>query len=317
MALVGLAILSGCREMGELTAEELTEVEKETLDALSEELEEIESAQDESEEEFYEEVAEYNEKIRERRYETIVQYEGIIQEAEELKKVSPYIEEVFYNLGDLYYEEARDLYDDDAYRERMIRLLGPDPTAADPEVAGDGDIVIRTFKASMKAYQDLANYYIQVEERNRNLPPDAMRQQTKYFDDSFYNMGIVADELAIRDFTAFDLHRNDSLENFLILIDRFPESEYAPEVMQRIGRIYFERNDFANAIKYFSQVQPGEFQYYKAMYLKAWSHFLNQEFEQSVADFFNVLDLFGQMAIESEDGAKIAEIHYEECAEYC
>jgi tetratricopeptide (TPR) repeat protein len=316
--LVGFTILSGCRETtGELTAEELTEIEKETLDALAEELEDIERAQRETEEEFYEQVAEYNEKIRERRHETIEQYKMIIEEAEELDNISPYLEEVYYNLGDLYYEEAKDLYEDDAYRERMIRVHGPDPTAADPEAASDGDIVIRTFKASMKAYQDLANYYIQVEERNRSLPPDAMRQPTKYFDDSYYNMGVVADELAIRDFTAFDLHRNDSLENFLHLLENFPESDYAAEVKQRVGRIYFERNDFDNAIKYFSQVQPGEFQYYKALYLKAWSHFLNTQYEEAVTDFFRVLDLFDEMSAESEEGAKIAEIHYEECAEYC
>ncbi|OGD74475.1 MAG: hypothetical protein A2Y64_01850 [Candidatus Coatesbacteria bacterium RBG_13_66_14] len=316
--LAAAAFLPGCIPSdGELTAEELTEVEKETLDSLAKELEEIEDAQQETEEEFYEEVAEYNEKIRVQRHESIARYEEIVKEAEELDKTSPYLEEVFYNLGDLYYEEAKDLYEDDAYRERVLSSSTPEPTAADTEPVGDSDIVIRIFKMSMKAYQDLANYYIQVEERNRNLPPGAIPQSTKYFDDAFYNMGVVADELSIRDYAAFDLHRTDSLENFLLLLDRFPDSSYSAEVRQRIGRIYFERNDFTNAIKYFSQVQPGEFQYYKAMYLKAWSYFLNQEYGEAVTNFFEVLDLFDQMSAESEEGAKIAEIHYEECAEYC
>ena len=81
--LAAAAFLPGCIPSdGELTAEELTEVEKETLDSLAKELEEIEDAQQETEEEFYEEVAEYNEKIRVQRHESIARHEEIVKEAE-------------------------------------------------------------------------------------------------------------------------------------------------------------------------------------------------------------------------------------------
>jgi hypothetical protein len=146
------AFLPGCVPSdGELTAEQLTEVEKETLGSLADELSDIEETQQRTEEDFYSEVADFNEKIRVQRHESIARYEEIVKESEELDKTSPYLEEVFYNLGDLYYGEAKDLYEDDAYRERVLASSTPEPTAADTEPVGDSDIVIRTFKKSMKA----------------------------------------------------------------------------------------------------------------------------------------------------------------------
>ncbi|HDR06664.1 MAG TPA: tetratricopeptide repeat protein, partial [Candidatus Coatesbacteria bacterium] len=317
LVLAGSALFVGCMPDGELTAEELTEVEKQTLEALAKELKEIERSQAQTEEEFYSNVREFNVKIRDKRAEAIAHYEGIIAEAEETDQSSPYLEEVYYNLGDMYYALAKDLHYNDEFREASLAALAAGRPAANGESPASPDIVVGTFKRSMKAYQDLVNYYIKMEERNRNLPPDAEKRVPRYYPDAYYNMGVVAEELSNLDFTAFDLHRQDSLENFLALLSRFPTSSYAAEVRQRIGRIYFERNDFTNAIKYFSQVQPGDFQYYKALYLKAWSHFLNQEYREAVSDFFNVLDLLEQMAAESEEGQKIAALHYEECAEYC
>ncbi|MCD4732920.1 tetratricopeptide repeat protein, partial [bacterium] len=315
------SFLAGCgttaTQETEIPAEDLTEVEKETLESLQADEANLLEATDDNEEWYAGEKSEFLEKIRARREESIEQMRQIVAENEERARYNPYQEDVLFDLADLYYELAKDADLNLDYREEVALTLRPDPTAADPDVSTPNDPVVYYYKQAFKTYQDLANYYQIVESRNSRLSGDAVPEPTKYHDASYYNMGVISQELAdVDNFANMEAHNNTALENYHLLTDKFPDSEYAPECRLRLGRLYFEKGDFERGAEFFSNMKQGEYKYDQSLYFTAWSYFLMTDYPRAVETFVELLDLGEQLAAESEAGARQAELYYNESVDY-
>jgi len=301
----------------ELPAEDLTEVEKETLESLQEDEASLLEETDDNEEWYAGEKAEFLDKIRTQRKDSIEQMRLIVAENDERDRYNPYQEDVLFDLADLYYELAKDVDLNLDYREEVALSLRPDPTAADPDVSTPNDPVVYYYKQAFKTYQDLANYYQIVESRNSRLAGDAVPEPTKYHDSAYYNMGVISQELAdVDNFANNEAHNNTALENYHLLTDKFPDSEYAPECRLRLGRLYFEKGDFERGAEFFANIKPGEYKYDQSLYFTAWSYFLMTDYPRAVETFVELLDLGEQMSLESEEGARQAEMYYTECIDY-
>ncbi|MGA1824806.1 MAG: tetratricopeptide repeat protein [bacterium] len=95
---------------------------------------------------------------------------------------------------------------------------------------------------------------------------------------------------------------------FRHLLNRYPESSLAPEVLLRLAEIFFDENDFANATKlYQNALKGGEFpeQYSNyLLYKLAWSYYKEDNYEQSFAAFISLLDQYlkksGDLALAEE-----------------
>jgi tetratricopeptide (TPR) repeat protein len=82
---------------------------------------------------------------------------------------------------------------------------------------------------------------------------------------------------------------------YLLLIQRFPQSQYVPNAYLSFAEFFFEQGDMDSAAQFYSQViginTPENNVRGYAMYKMAWVEFNRQHFEQSLQQFFNVIDL--------------------------
>jgi tetratricopeptide (TPR) repeat protein len=84
---------------------------------------------------------------------------------------------------------------------------------------------------------------------------------------------------------------------YLLLIQRFPQSQYVPNAYLSFAEFFFEQGDMDSAGQFYTQViavnTPENNVRGYAMYKMAWVEFNRQRFEQSLQQFFNVID-FGR-----------------------
>ena len=304
------------------TASELTEVEKQTLEELNASREELTSSYQQTREEL-------NPEIYEKRWEAIEQLQLIVDEYEERQALeeagdqessNPYIEEIYYDLGELYYQMAEDMLTDKEYRADVARRYEPDQTAADPENGSIDNIYVDLYTKSYKYYQTLVGRYKEVSLLNSRLPDGAEPYPTKYYDQAVYNMGAVQTELAnVDNFQNMESHKEAAFRSYKELVDTFPESEYEPECSFRIGLHYYEqggRDSKYTAIEYFNRIQPEDEEiidqiYTRAVYRKAWCYYLLKDFDKSVDNLIELLDLTEEMSKEDPDNLQVEKYRIE------
>lgn len=81
---------------------------------------------------------------------------------------------------------------------------------------------------------------------------------------------------------------------YLLLIQRFPQSQYVPNAYLSFAEFFFEQGDMDSAAQFYTQViqvnTPENNVRGYAMYKMAWVEFNRQHYEQSLQQFFNVID---------------------------
>ncbi|MDP3276506.1 MAG: tetratricopeptide repeat protein [Deltaproteobacteria bacterium] len=81
---------------------------------------------------------------------------------------------------------------------------------------------------------------------------------------------------------------------YLLLIQRFPQSQYVPNAYLSFAEFFFEQGDMESAAQFYSQVininTPENNVRGYAMYKMAWVEFNRTHFEASLQQFFNVID---------------------------
>src|SRR5207249_3584809 len=88
-----------------------------------------------------------------------------------------------------------------------------------------------------------------------------------------------------------------SVDVYAELVDRFPDSRFAPEVWTRIGEYYFAVNELLRAMHAYTQVlghRDSPF-YDKAMYKLAWTHFRLADPERAPQEFQKAVDIFVEL----------------------
>lgn len=85
----------------------------------------------------------------------------------------------------------------------------------------------------------------------------------------------------------------NSVENFKILLSKYPDSRYTEEVNFRLGEYYYDMGDFNDAVASYEKVikNPQSPLYDKALYKMAWSYFQKDRFRLAIDNFVKVLEL--------------------------
>ncbi|MCB9524994.1 MAG: tetratricopeptide repeat protein [Myxococcales bacterium] len=83
-----------------------------------------------------------------------------------------------------------------------------------------------------------------------------------------------------------------ALEQFLALVERFPQSQFAAETWTRIGEFYFDNNELEKAIGAYSKVLgfEGSPYYDKALYKLAWTFYRNDQFVDAIGRFRELIE---------------------------
>jgi cellulose synthase operon protein C len=174
----------------------------------------------------------------------IIRFESFVEKYPEEAKYTP---GALYRLAELYFERDNIAYlnADAAYQERLAQI---DKGIVAPELAGD--LPLPDYTATINTFERLINGFSDYE----NL------------DGALYLQAYCLSEMTATD---------QSLERFKMLVERFPNSRFAPEAHLRFGEAQFGLFRYDDAIReYKSVVDLGEGPYYdKALYKLAWSHY--------------------------------------------
>jgi len=113
----------------------------------------------------------------------------------------------------------------------------------------------------------------------------------------------------IRYFLAYNLtemgRADEGVDVYTELIGAHPASPYVPDAIVNIGEHYFEQNDFASALKLYSQVEkfPDAPILGYAVYKQAWCLYNLADYRLSLSKFLQVLKLAEESALAGRRGA--------------
>ncbi|MBH1989441.1 MAG: tetratricopeptide repeat protein [Myxococcaceae bacterium] len=111
------------------------------------------------------------------------------------------------------------------------------------------------------------------------------RIDSKHLDSAHYLLGISF---------RYEGELQKSKDNFELLLRKFSTSAYADEVKFRLAEIYFEEEDYAEALKYYTQLAlpyPGIYAR-RATFKVAWILFAQQNYSQAIDGFRKMLSDF-------------------------
>ncbi|MCC6620112.1 MAG: tetratricopeptide repeat protein [Deltaproteobacteria bacterium] len=192
---------------------------------------------------------------RERRNDAIRQFERFVAKYPTDPRYTP---DAMFRLAELYYERSAVDYDDASKEYNAQKALydrGKIPERPTPPVRGFDDVV-KTYLALIKTFGD----------------------QYRYADAVYYLLGYVQEE-----------NQDDvaSRKTWMQLIERYPQSEYAPEVWLRIGESHFDYGEFPEAAEAYSKALAyTESRFYdKALYKLAWTWFQMFDYDRAIRAF--------------------------------
>lgn len=222
-------------------------------------------------------VAFYNDGIESRRVEERARRELAVGDFTRFLAEFPsdpkYTPDVLFRLGELYYEQAKDTYEqkNEAYQadmERFERGFIPDePTPPEKE-----------FNQSVATYERLIRDY-----------PDY-----RLIDGALYLVGVLYAE-------AKDPR---ALATFERLTVSKPKSDFAQEAFLRIGEIHFEASDWKKARKAFETAltYPASSRTDKILFKLGWATYLASDYDSAIVTFQKLLDYY-QSAGDSDSAA--------------
>ncbi|NOZ60478.1 MAG: tetratricopeptide repeat protein [Calditrichaeota bacterium] len=172
---------------------------------------------------------------------------------------SKILDKVLMRLAELYYEKANDLYvkqlqeyDDQV---SVYDSLGIDKKIEEPKL---------DYSGSLSIYERII----------RDFP------FSNLVDDAYYNKGYILEEVGELD---------SALQVYHTIVEKFPDSRYAPESLMRIAEYHFNppRNEIDTAIVYYKKILTYEDspKYNQALYRLGWCYYRLSDFPQSVSYF--------------------------------
>lgn len=170
---------------------------------------------------------------------------------------SPLIPEVMLRLAELYYEQTNQAFmqgmKEYEHELDMGRNPGPPPRIS--------------YKKSIDMYTWFIERY-----------PD-----NKYADLAYYLRGYCYGEQG---------DEKQAADNYIDITKKFPASQFIPEVWFRLGEYYFNNNWLSYAEDAYAKVlQYKDSMFYDmALYKEAWTFFREDKYDQSLADFVDVVD---------------------------
>jgi len=192
---------------------------------------------------------------RERRNDAIRQFERFVAKYPTDPRYTP---DAMFRLAELYYERSAVDYDDATKQYNAQKALydrGKIPERPTPPTRLFDD-VLKTYVTMLARFGD----------------------QYRYADAVYYLLGYVQEE-----------NQDDvaSRKTWMQLIERYPKSEYAPEVWLRVGESHFDYGEFQEAADaYQKALAYTESRFYdKALYKLAWTYFQMFDYDRAIRAF--------------------------------
>lgn len=170
-----------------------------------------------------------------------------------------------YQLGYYYFERDEKDYFEKLARYSEARDQGREDVAYPEE----------NFTRTIGTYKKLIEMY----------PTDSLEETSYPHMDSVYYLYSLA--------LWYEGDFYSAVDNFKIIINKFPDSRYVEEVWFRLAEYYYDMNEYEDAIDAYEKVAKNISSplYDKAIYKIAWSHFQKDRYMQAVDYFIKVLEL--------------------------
>ncbi len=192
-----------------------------------------------------------------------------------------FVPDAMFRLAELYYEKT-----DDEFQVAIAEYR--DAYANWKEAGGNGEAPIeptKRFERTISLYQKLIGGF----------------PEYRLLDGAYYLLGYTLRQQGDNDI---------GLEAWQTLVAKYPKSRFFAEVWFRIGDQHFDDEKWNEAIADFSNVVPiKDSDYYdKGLYKLAWTYYLVNRFDESVARFFELLDFsFAGKSAGGEGGSVLEE----------
>jgi len=172
-----------------------------------------------------------------------------------------------YRLGVLYLEQAELRYDRESQAwDSLLDSLASNPEAEIPPEP------VKDYSLAEAKFRDMLNKY----------------PTSDYADDALYNLAYIKMQ------SADDAVKAEGVRYLDKFTERFPGSEYYPEVEMRLGEYYFNPplNDLDNAKLHYIKVigHPESVHYTNALYRLGWSYYRNNEYAEAITYFTKTID---------------------------
>ena len=211
---------------------------------------------------FDEQIGVLEEEERDRRKEAIERFESFLEKYANDPNYSP---DAMFRLAELYFERSSDDYllNTEKYEEALA-VFDSGEASVEPEPPSPD-------------YSETIGVYEKLITRFPNY---------RHADAARYLLGYSYSE---------EGEEERSLQMYTSLIESHPTSKFLPEVLTRIGELYFDQNtrsDLEKAVEIYTKVLNfKDSPYYdKALYKLAWTYYRLDQFDESVKNFVALVD---------------------------
>jgi len=211
-----------------------------------------------------------------RRLEAIAQFERFI---ERYPTDADHTPDAMFRLAELYYERSAVDYDDAVKRyDKALKYFNAGATKDRPTPPE------RTYADCVTVYDTLIKRF---------------GETYRYADAVHYLLGYVQQE------SYEELKARDA---WMVLVTKFPKSEYAPEVWLRIGEINFDEGEFEKAAAaYTAALNYKESRFYdKALYKLGWTWFQLFDYDRAIKTFKDLIAWYDSNAGQAGGGTASA-----------
>lgn len=222
---------------------------------------------------FDKQASEVELELRQRRLEAIRRFEAFVAKYPDDPAHTP---DAMFRLAELYYERSAVDFADaqDRYQEeRSLYERGKIPSEPQAPTRDYGD--------SVRIYRQLLGRF---------------GERYRYADAVHYLLGYVLQE------SGDDL---EARKTWLALVERYPKSEYAPEVYLRIGESHFDYGEFAEAAAIYQKAlaYPDSRFYDKALYKLAWTYFQVYDYDRAIRTFKELIAYYDKQGADGTTSA--------------
>ena len=189
---------------------------------------------------------------------------------------SEYTPHVMFRLGEIYFEVAEEAYLEQrkTYDQKLAEIGALPPEQAATAVVPDEPL--KDYERSVALYQRIVRDY----------------PSYQYADGAYYMLGYCMARDIAKQYDALT-----SRDMYASLVEKFPESQFAPSANMQLGEYYFNENQMDQAIVYYQKVvDEGKDAklYDRGLYKLAWSYYkkakTEDEYSQALGLFANLLD---------------------------
>jgi TolA-binding protein len=214
---------------------------------------------------------------RERRDDAIRRFEEFIEKYPNHPKYTP---DAMFRLAELYFERSAVDYEDaraQYQKDQELYERGKIPSEpVSPE---------RSYTDSIRVYRKLLSRF---------------GAKYRYADAVYYLLGYTLNESG-QDIPA--------RETWAVLVEKFPKSDHAPEVILRIGEIHFDYAEYQEASQWYKlALTYSTSKYYdKALYKLAWTYFQMFDYDSAIKTFKGLIAYYDKQGAGEGAGSALRE----------